>query len=154
MRTGAKYGRVPGGICYGYRARREFDDSGEPVRGLRSIETDEAATILWILEQYADDMSAERIADELNARGVGRPWQGTAIRGHRNRGSCILNNQGYIGRIVFNRLAYRKNPETERRVSRENAAEQHVVQEVPSHRFVEDTLWQRVKMRQENWRTG
>jgi hypothetical protein len=90
------------------RARREFDDSGEPVRGLRSIETDEAATILWILEQYADDMSAERIADELNARGVGRPWQGTAIRGHRNRGSCILNNQGYIGRIVFNRLAYRK----------------------------------------------
>jgi len=29
-----------------------------------------------------------------------------------------------------------------------------VVQEVPSLKIVEDTLWQRVKMRQENWRTG
>jgi hypothetical protein len=98
------------------------------------------------------------IAEELNARGVpglrGRPWQGTAIRGHRNRGSGILNNQGYIGRIVFNRLAYRTNPATERRVSRENAAEHHVVQEVPSLRIVDDALWQRVKTRQENWRTS
>ncbi|MCZ7450994.1 recombinase family protein [Agrobacterium rhizogenes] len=158
MKTVAKHGRVPGGICCGYRVRREFDDSGEPVRGLRSIDTDEAATIVWIFEQYADGMSPVRIAEELNARGVfgprGRPWQGTAIRGHRNRGSGILNNQAYIGRIVFNRLAYRKNPTTERRVSRENAAEHHVVQEVPSLRIVEDVLWQRVKMRQENWRAG
>ena len=34
----AKQVRVPGGIFYGYRVRREFDDSGEPVRGLRSID--------------------------------------------------------------------------------------------------------------------
>lgn len=38
MKTIAKHGRVPGGIFYGYRVRREFDDSGEPVRGLRSID--------------------------------------------------------------------------------------------------------------------
>lgn len=158
MKTVAKHGRVPGGICYGYRVRREFDDSGEPVRGLRSIDIAEAATIVWIFERYADGMSPVRIADELNARGVpgprGRPWQGTAIRGHRNRGSGILNNQAYIGRIVFNRLAYRKNPTTERRVSRENAAELHIVQEVPSLRIIDDNLWQRVKMRQKNWRAG
>ena len=89
-------------------------------------------------------MSPVRIADELNARGVpgprGRPWQGTAIRSHRNRGSGILNNQAYIGLIVFNCLAYRKNPATERRVSRENAVEHHVVQEVPSLRIVECPL--------------
>jgi hypothetical protein len=128
------------------------------LRGLRSIDIDEAATIVWIFERYANGMSPVRIAEELNARGVpgllGRPWQGTAIRGHRNRGSGILNNQGYIGRIVFNRLAYRANPATERRVSRENAAEHHVVQEVPSLRIVDDALWQRVKTRQENWRTS
>jgi DNA invertase Pin-like site-specific DNA recombinase len=158
MKTVAKHGRVPGGICYGYRVRRGFDDTGEPVRGLRSIDIDEAATIVWIFERYADGMSPVRIAEELNVRGVpgprGRLWQGTAIRGHRNRGSGILNNQAYIGRIVFNRLAYRKNPATERRVSRENAAEHHVVQEVPSLRIVDDALWQRVKTRQENWRTS
>ncbi|WP_323131726.1 recombinase family protein [Agrobacterium tumefaciens] len=38
MKTIAKHGLVPGGIFYGYRVRREFDDSGEPVRGLRSID--------------------------------------------------------------------------------------------------------------------
>lgn len=158
MKTVAKHGRVPGGICYGYRVRREFDENGEPVRGLRSIDLDEAATIVWIFERYADGLSPVKIADELNARGVpgprGRRWQGTAIRGHRNRGSGILNNQAYIGRIIFNRLAYRKNPATERRVSRENAAEMHVVQEVPSLRIIDDSLWQRVKMRQENRCTG
>jgi hypothetical protein len=125
---------------------------------LRSIDIDEAAIIVWIFEPYAEGMSPIRIADELNARGVagprGRLWQGTAIRGHRNRGSGILNNQAYIGRIVFNRLAYRKNPAMERRVSRENAAEHHVVQEVPSLRIVEDALWQRVKMRQETGRAS
>ena len=158
MKTVAKHGRVPGGICYGYRIRREFDEYGEPVRGLRSIDTDEAATIVWIFERYADGLRPVKIADELNALGVsgprGRPWQGTAIRGHCNRGSGILNNQAYIGRIVFNRLAYRKNPATERRVSRENAAEMHIVQEVPLLRIINDALWQRVKIRQENWRAG
>jgi hypothetical protein len=51
-------------------------------------------------------------------------------------------------------LAYRKNPTTERRVSRENASEHHVVQEVPSLRIVDDALWQRVKTRQEDWGTS
>lgn len=77
---------------------------GSPVRGLRSIDIDETATIVWIFEQHADGMSPVRIADELNERGVtgprGRPRQGTAIRGHRNRGSGILNNQAYIGLTV------------------------------------------------------
>jgi hypothetical protein len=55
-------------------------------------------------------------------------------------------------RIVFNCLAYRKNSATDRRVSQENAAELHVVQEVPSLRVIGDGLWQRVNMRKENWR--
>ena len=63
-------------------------------------------------------------------------------------------SQARIGLIVFNCLAYRKNSATERRVSRENAAEMHVVQEVPSLRIIDDSLWQRVKMRQENRCTG
>ena len=57
-------------------------------------------------------------------------------------------------RIVFNCLAYRKNSATDRRVSQENAAELHVVQEVPLLRVIGDGLWQRVKMRKENWRDG
>jgi hypothetical protein len=41
-----------------------------------------------------------------------------------------------------------------RALSRENAAALHVIQEVPSLRIVDDALWQRVKMRQENLRAG
>jgi len=33
--------------------RREFDSNEEPVRGLRSIDTNEVATIVWIFERYA-----------------------------------------------------------------------------------------------------
>jgi hypothetical protein len=54
----------------------------------------------------------------------------------------------YIGLIVFNKMAYRKNPTTERRVSRLNASDLHVVHEVPSLRIVDDDLWGRVKRRQ------
>ena len=49
--TPLQLGRVPGGICYGYRVRREFDDNGEPVRGLPSIDIAEAATTVWIFER-------------------------------------------------------------------------------------------------------
>ncbi|NKC49914.1 hypothetical protein HED54_26100, partial [Ochrobactrum anthropi ATCC 49188] len=38
----------------------------------------------------------------------GRKWRDTAIRGHVGRGTGILNNESYIGRMVWNRRQYRK----------------------------------------------
>lgn len=152
MKTVAKKGRVPGGICFGYSVKKMMGDDGNPIRGLREINTEEAAIIVWIFKQYAKGISPDAIAEILNAQGLpgprGRSWRGTAIRGHRRRGTGILNNEMYIGRIVFNKLAYRKNPVSERRVSRLNSPEHHVVQEVPSLRIVEDLLWKKVKRRQ------
>ena len=152
MKTVAKKGRVPGGICYGYSIKRVLGADGEPIRGLRDINADEAGVIVWIYEQYAKGFSPDAIAEKLNKKGVvgprGLAWRGTAIRGHRRRGTGILNNELYIGRLVFNRLVYRKNPVSERRVSRLNPPEQHIVQENPALRIVPDTLWKRVKRRQ------
>lgn len=152
MKTVAKQGRVPGGICYGYSVRHALDAVGNPIRGLRDINPDEAATIIWIFKQYAKGASPDKIAEALNAQGVpgprGQAWRGTAIRGHRTRGTGILNNQLYVGRLVFNRLVYRKNPVSERRVSRLNSAENHVIQDVPGLRIVDDALWRKVKRRQ------
>ncbi len=152
MKTVAKKGRVPGGICYGYSIKRVLGADGEPIRGLRDINADEAGVIVWIYEQYAKGFSPDAIAEKLNKKGVvgprGLAWRGTAIRGHRQRGTGILNNELYIGRLVFNRLVYRKNPVSERRVSRLNSPEQHIVQEIPALRIVPDTLWKRVKRRQ------
>ncbi|WP_337182170.1 recombinase family protein [Shinella sp.] len=152
MKSVAKNGRVPGGLCYGYRVRREYDETGSPVRGLRSIDEEEAKTIVWIFQRFVDGASPNEIAAELNHLGTPGPrgniWQATAIRGHRNRGTGILNNEMYVGRIIFNRQAYRKNPSTERRVSRINDSESLIVGEVPALRIVTDDLWQRAKNRQ------
>lgn len=64
--------------------------------------------------QHADGMSPRDIALLLNEEKVtgprGRKWRDTAIRGHVGRGTGILNNESYIGRMVWNRRQYRKKP--------------------------------------------
>ncbi|WBO61162.1 hypothetical protein GT370_10165 [Acidocella sp. MX-AZ03] len=44
----------------------------------------------------------------------------TTIRGHATRGTGILRNELYIGRMVWNRMRYLKDPATGKRVSRMN----------------------------------
>lgn len=152
MKSVAKGGRVPGGLCFGYRVIREIDAEGNMVRGLRAIHEREAETVITIFEEFSKGLTPDAIAAKLNGLEIpgprGRPWQATAIRGHRNRGTGILNNELYIGRLVFNRLEYRKNPATERRVSRPNSNDEHVVAEVPDLRIVSDALWHKVKLKQ------
>ena len=75
-------------------------------------------------------------------------WRDTAIRGHRDRGAGILNNETYIGRLVFNCRNFRKNPETENREARMNDMSEWVVGEAPELRIVSDELWAKVKKRQ------
>jgi hypothetical protein len=43
------------------------------------------------------------------------------------RGTGILNDTTYIGRVVWNRRQYRKNPDTERRVARGNKESEWIV---------------------------
>lgn len=75
-------------------------------------------------------------------------WRDTAIRGHVSRGTGIPNNESYIGRMVWNKRNYCKNPKTERRTARVNDASEWVLADVPEMRIVSDELWQRVKERQ------
>lgn len=60
----------------------------------------------------------------LNREGVpgpaGRSWAGTTIRGHRMRGTGILNNELNRGVLVWNRLLYIKDPHTGKRQARIN----------------------------------
>ena len=146
-------GRSAGGLCYGYMVIRETDLRGEPVRGGRRIDEAESAVVRRIFEQFAAGLSANAIAKQLNAEGVPGPrgllWRDTAIRGHRQRGTGILNNELYVGRLVWNRLRYVKDPETGKRRSMRNGADDLVVETVPALRIVDDELWQRVKRRQD-----
>src|SRR4051794_31702765 len=107
-------GRSGGGICYGYDLV-----PGEP--GARRVNQAEAATIRRIFRDYAAGVSPWVIAKRLNQEGVpgphGRQWRDTAVRGHVTRGTGLLNNELYVGRLVWNRLRYLKDPETGKRVS-------------------------------------
>jgi hypothetical protein len=68
-------------------------------------------------------------------------------RGGRNakRGTGILNNELYMGRLVRNRLRYAKDPDTGKRVSRSNPSSAWVTAAVPQLRIVDDDLWHQVK---------
>ncbi|MEO5325237.1 recombinase family protein [Mesorhizobium sp. CC13] len=69
-------------------------------------------------------------------------WNDTTVRGHVRRGTGIINNELYIGRLVWNRQRYVKDPTTGKRVSRLNPEDERIVTEVPELRIVDDELWQ------------
>ena len=56
--------------------------------------------------------------------------------------------RAYIGKLVWNRLRYVKDPNTGKRVSRRNPEAEWIRTEVPERRIVDDALWQAVKARQ------
>jgi len=90
---------------------------------------------------------------EARTRAPARPPPST-IHGNRLRGTGILNNELYIGRLVWNRLRYVKDPETGKRVSRLNPDSGWIVQSVPGLRIVDQELWERVKTRQGTLEAG
>ena len=70
------------------------------------------------------------------------------MRGHAARGTGLINNELYIGKLVWNRLRYIKDPATGKRVSRINPREKWISTEVPELRIVDDGLWGAAKARQ------
>ncbi|WP_259444919.1 recombinase family protein [Neotabrizicola shimadae] len=111
-----------------------------------------------IFAAYDAGKSARTIAIELNREGIPAPrstghgapgtWSFSTISGNWKRGTGILNNELYIGRMVWNRQSFVKDPETGKRQSRPNPPEAWVTEDVPHLRIIEDGLWERVKRRQ------
>ena len=58
----------------------------------------------------------------------------------------------YVGRLVWNRQRYLKDPDTGRRVSRPNPQAEWVVTEVPALRILSEDAWQAAKDRQQQVR--
>ena len=139
-------GRSGGGLCYGYTVV-----AGEE-RGQRMIQPEEARVVRRIFEAFAGGSSPKAIARALNKDGLPGPrgllWRDTTIRGHRGRGTGVLNNELYLGRLVWNRQRFVKDPRTGKRVARPNPPEAWVVEEVSHLRIIDDTLWERAKARQ------
>ena len=152
LRGRVEEGKSGGGLCYGYKVVKQLDARGEPIRGGREIDEAEANIIRRVFREFASGIGPRTIARRLNEEGIpgpnGKPWGDTTIRGHVKRGTGLINNELYIGRLIWNRLRYIKDPSTGRRVSRLNPESEWLIREVPELRIVDDALWQAVRDRQ------
>ncbi|MFT8327434.1 recombinase family protein [Gluconobacter oxydans] len=152
LRGRVELGKSGGGLCYGYDVVKQRDSHGEAICGERAINDDQAQIVRRIFRDYTDGKSPKAIALSLNAEGHRGPlsgaWSPSTINGNRERGTGILNNELYIGRLVWNRLRYIKDPSTGKRVSRLNPESEWVLQDVPDLRIIEQDLWDAVKARQ------
>ena len=147
-----RQGRSAGGISYGYRIVRAVGPDRAPTTGEREIEENEAGVVRSIFAAFASGKSPRAIAKDLNDRGVagprGVPWGASTIYGNQLRGTGILNNELYVGRLVWNRQRFIKDPEMHRRQARPNPKEEWVIENILALRIVDEELWASVKARQ------
>jgi DNA invertase Pin-like site-specific DNA recombinase len=151
LRSVAEDGRSAGGRCYGYRIAVPDQTSGAQ-RGHRVIDETEAGVIRRIFRDYGAGLSPKRIAHALNAERIPSPrggaWAPSAINGNRSKGTGILNNELYLGRQIWGRQTWLKDPSTDRRLARTAAPGAQVITDIPELRIVEEELWQLAKARQ------
>jgi DNA invertase Pin-like site-specific DNA recombinase len=138
--------------AYGYDLVKRFDAAGEPVKGERVINQEQAPIVRRIFEEYATGKSPRLIVMDLNKDGLfnakGNAWSSTSLIGSRHSGTGMLNNELYIGRMIWNRRQYAKHPDTGRKVGRTSPIEERVVYELPELRIINQDLWDKVKTKQ------
>jgi site-specific DNA recombinase len=162
-------GRSAGGRVYGYRSEPIYDSTRtdaygrhEIVGALRRVEPTEAEIVRRIFALYADGTSPRNIAGILNAEAVPSPgaawrrktrrrdakWLASAIHGDPKRASGILNNETYLGNVVWNRRQMKKRPRTSKRIAVMRSGDEQISRANPALQVVSVELWERVKARQ------
>jgi len=148
-------GKSAGGLCYGYRVVKALN-AGTVTTGEREVVPEEARIVERIFRGFIAGVSPKQIAKNLNRERVAGPfggaWSPSTIYGNHQRGTGILNNELYVGRLVWNRLRYIKNPDTGKRVSRLNPTSEWMSKDVPELRIVPDEIWTAAKARQKQTR--
>lgn len=100
---------------------------------------------------FAEGHSPKAIVRKLNGENIvgphGRAWRDTTIRGYRERGTGVLRNEFYVGRIVWNRQSHVRDPETGKRLSQPNPKSEWIEESVPDLRIVHQDLWNRCAQR-------
>jgi hypothetical protein len=108
IRGRVEVGKSGGGLCYGYQVRRVISPGEPAATGDREIVQVQAEVIRRIFRDYAAGVSPMALAKRVNAEHVPGPggagWNPSTIHGNPSRGTGVLNNELYIGRLVWNRL--------------------------------------------------
>ncbi len=141
-----------GGVSFGYRSVvAGHDAKGEPIGHRLEIYEPEAETVREIFARYSAGESCQRIAADLNVRRVvgprGGTWCVSAIYGSPAKGSGILNNEVYVGRYVWNRSRWVRNPDTRKRERLMRPEAEWKVDERPQLRIIDDATWYAVRAR-------
>ncbi len=158
-----------GGRTYGYRHipihhPTEKDEYGRPriIGAKREIDEEQARWVRQIFTWYADGKSPRWIAGELNRLGVPGPaatykrkkrsgrygtWSSSALHGVVEQHTGLLNNVVYVGKLIWNRREWVRNPETKRKVPKLRPESEWIVTECPDLRIVSDDVWKRVQTR-------
>lgn len=153
----ARLKRPTGGKSFGY-------SSIGPIEAReRVIDVAQATIVREIFAMYADGLSPQRIAVDLNTRGVPSPgshwkrttrrsdgkWLPSVIAGDPAKGTGILNNPIVRGLVIWNRTRWvRGAADSSQRTQVVNPSTEWVQHRDESLRIVSDELWERVKARQ------
>lgn len=135
----ARQGKATGGKCYGYSKAGEIIES-------------EAAIVREIFERAARGETQKTIARELNARGVPAPGASWERKTRRSDGVWLSNaiysmlgNERYIGRVIWNRSIWRRDPDTGKRQRVERPESEWIESEGPA--IVSREVWDQVRAR-------
>ena len=86
LRGRIEAGKSGGGNSYGYDVVSKIGNNGEPVRGERRINPQQAEIVTGIFKDYARGISPRAIAKQLNREGVpspsGKGWGPSTIHGN------------------------------------------------------------------------
>ena len=142
-------GRVKGGLSAGGKAYGYKPDHAN--KGQLKVVQEEAKVVRRVFEAYAAGTSPKEISRQLTVEGVpaprGKVWSPSAICGWANRGTGMLRNPIYVGRIVWNKNRMVKNPDTGKRVSRPNPENEWHSVDVPELRIISNELFGAVQTR-------
>lgn len=135
----ARAGTATGGRCYGYAPDGAIIDA-------------EAEIVREIFDRFARGATLLSIASDLNARGVPAPgatWSRTVRRADArwlvSALHALLRQERYIGRVVWNRSVWVKDPDTGRRQRRERPESEWIIRDGPA--IVDRSTWDAVQAR-------
>ena len=131
-----------------HSALKQRARDGKPTGG-KAFE--DAEIIQEIFRRFADGDSMKEIASDLNRRGIPSPGATWKER-NRPRGKwqvstlhAMLHNELYVGRHVWNRSKWVKDPDTGKRCRRERPESEWIVRAVPA--LVDEETWARAQAR-------
>ena len=137
-------GRHAGGRAYGYKAIA--GDKGRLV-----IVEEQAEVVRRIFQEFVRGDTARDIARRLNADNIapprGKAWNASTINGNGRRGNGIVRNEIYVGRLLWNKVAMVKDPDTGKRVSRPNPRSAWHVAAAPELAIVPEELFDAAQRR-------